>query len=419
MTSLRAVPLALAVCMAAHPAFAQPIDQGTPSSYGEIRFQADMSAIPHPDGTATIEVSYQVPYDELVFLRESDAYVARYDLTAIAYDADGRQIAGDSWREIVRVDRYADTNSRLKSHGGVLSLGVGPGRHSLKLVLSSVDTRASGTIERQVDVPDVTEHGVTVGTPIFEARAVNTASRTESYVPNPLRDYGEERPVVRVRVPVYGDTTAVYDVRTDVLNDRGELIESTTDTLAPSAFRTDLVTEFGVLDYEVGTYVLRVTAEGRERGGAGAARASFRVVTSPRSWGGDFQTMIEQLGYIASRDEIERILDAPEDERDAAWEAFWTSRDPTPDDGVNEFKREFVRRLGYANLHFRSTVQGWRTDMGRIYIQYGEPDDVESQPVGRMLNAWEIWYYYREHTKFIFVDRDGFGEFALVERSGI
>jgi len=398
---------------------AQPIDRGTPGSYGEIRFSGSATAIPHPDGTATIEISYQVPYDELVFLKESGGYVARYDLTAIAYDDDGRQIAGDSWREVVRVDRYADTNARMKSHGGVLSLGVGPGRHSLKLELRSVDTKAFGTIERTIVVPEVRRGKVTVGTPIFETRALDPGTRRSSYVPNPLRDYGEEQPVVRVRVPVYGDSSETYDVTTEVLTERGELIETFTDTLTPSGFRTDLIHEFGVLDYEVGTYVLRVGTEHRDGDGSAAARATFRVVTSPKSWGGDFDTMIQQIGYVATRDEVERIVDAPPEARDEAWEAFWRSRDPDPDDGVNEFKREFIRRLGYANLHFRTTVPGWKTDMGRIYIQYGEPDDVESQPIGRMLNAWEIWYYYREHTKFIFVDREGFGEFDLVERTRI
>ena len=75
---------------------------------------------------------------------------------------------------------------------------------------------------------------------------------------------------------------------------------------------------------------------------------------------------------------------------------------------------------GYILHAFETcTIEGWRTDMGRIYIQYGEPDDIESQPVGRMLNAWETWYYYNHHTKFIFVDREGFGEFVLVEASRI
>ena len=400
-------------------AAAQPLDQGMPPSFGEIRFRADATAIPHPDGTATIEISYQVAYDELVFLKEADEYVARYDLTAIAYDSDGRQIAGDSWREIIRVDRYADTNTRTRSHGGVLSLGVGPGRHSLKLEIRSVDTRAYGVVERQIVVPEVRRGRVTVGTPIFEARAVHAGTDQTAYVPNPLRDYGEERPVVRVRIPVYGDSSAAYLVTTEVLSEKGELIEAFADTIVPSGFRTDLIREFGVLDYEVGLYILKVRAGESEDEGTAGTRATFRVVTSPRSWGGDFDVMIEQLSYVATRDEIEWLVDTPVEKRDRAWDEFWASRDPDPEDGVNQYKREFVRRIGYANLHFRSTVPGWRTDMGRIYIQYGEPDDVESQPIGRMLNAWEIWYYYREHTKFTFVDRDGFGEFVLVERSSI
>jgi GWxTD domain-containing protein len=283
----------------------------------------------------------------------------------------------------------------------------------------SVDTEASGTIERELFVPEIEPGGVTVGTPVFESKAVHSETQSSTYVPNPLREYGEERPVVRVRVPVYGDTATVYDMSIEVLTDRGDVVESFGDTLEPDGFRTDLVREFGVLDYEVGTYVLRVRAQGRERGGSGAARASFRVVTSPKSWGGDFETMIDQVSYVATRDEVERIVETPPEDRDGAWEAFWASRDPDPTTPANEFKREFLRRIGYANMHFRSTVPGWRTDMGRIYIQYGEPDDVESQPIGRMLNAWEVWYYYRDHVKFTFVDREGYGEFVLAEKSRI
>jgi GWxTD domain-containing protein len=129
--------------------------------------------------------------------------------------------------------------------------------------------------------------------------------------------------------------------------------------------------------------------------------------------------MIAQISYVASRDEVERLLDTAPEERDEAWQAFWDSRDPDPSTTENEFRTEFLRRLGYVNTRFRSVVEGWQTDMGRIYIQYGEPDDVDSQPIGRMLHAWETWYYYSEHQKFVFVDRDGFGEFRLIESSRI
>ena len=42
-----------------------------------------------------------------------------------------------------------------------------------------------------------------------------------------------------------------------------------------------------------------------------------------------------------------------------------------------------------------------------------------AKPIGQMLNAWEIWYYYSDHTKYVFVDREGFGEFVLHEVSRI
>ncbi len=113
------------------------------------------------------------------------------------------------------------------------------------------------------------------------------------------------------------------------------------------------------------------------------------------------------------------LSSVPPEERGPVWDEFWARRDPNPATKVNEFKAEFLRRLGYANAQFRSIVEGWQTDMGRIYIQHGDPDDIDVQGVGQMLSAWEIWYYYRDHTKYMFVDEEGFGEFVLHEISRI
>ena len=41
---------------------------------------------------------------------------------------------------------------------------------------------------------------------------------------------------------------------------------------------------------------------------------------------------------------------------------------------------EFYRRVQYANQHFGVGGQGWTTDMGRVYIQKGQPDEVVRSP---------------------------------------
>jgi GWxTD domain-containing protein len=410
----------LALAAAVQASAQTSIDPGTPLSVGGIRFATDVVAAPSIEGRGAIEVTYAVIYDELLFLKADDGgFRARVEVTAVVYDDDGRQIAGDSWREVIRTDSYEQTNSREEALREVITLPVEPGTYRLKLELRSLDTRAFGVTERRVDVPEVAPGGLALGTLTFERRKYKDPQAANIFARNPTREYGEEFPTVRIRIPVYADPGTRLELAWFVEGSDRVVQMSGADTVAQSSFLTEYVREFSVLGLQVGPYVARIEVRPTTGGEEEVARSRFLVITSPKSWGEDFDKMISQISYVVTRDEVERILDAAPEDRDAAWQAFWDSRDPDPATPENEFKTEFLRRLGYANTRFRSVVEGWQTDMGRIYIQYGEPDDVDSQPIGKMLHAWETWYYYSEHKKFVFIDKDGFGEFRLVESSSI
>jgi GWxTD domain-containing protein len=412
--------LAMLVLLAAPASIqAQPIDLGTPASIGGIRFTVDVQVAPSATGGGVVRGSYTVSYDALPFLRHGGGYRARYELTAILYDSDDRQVIGDSWRGSVEVDNYEDTNARRRALADEFEFRVQPGRYLLKVELTSIDTRAVGRVERHLTVPEMVAGEVTIGTLVFEKQPEREEVDGAGAVLNPTRMYGEDQPVASVRVPVYGVEGTTYSLELSVMDERGSRIKSVADTITQRGFLTEYAWDFSVLDMEVGYYVLDARVRPHSGGDAAQAKARFRVVTSPLSWGQDPDKMLDQISYVATRVEVERLASVPPEEREPLWEEFWASRDPHPATEENEFKTEFLRRLGYANSHFRSIVEGWQTDMGRIYIQHGEPDDVDSQPIGQMLNAWEIWYYYSEHTKYIFVDRQGFGEFVLYETSRI
>jgi GWxTD domain-containing protein len=410
--------LAAAVAAACVASAAAPIDVGTPPSTGTIRFAADVSVAPAADGGGTVSVAYTVNYRSLNFLRRDDGYRARYEVTAILYDGDGRQVTGDNWRHSVFVDTYEKTNSRLKEESDTVTFSVSPGRYTLKLEMRSLDTRASGFIERRVDVPEMLPGALTLGTMVFERRDP-AGGAGPGMVLNPTRAYGEELPTAVVRIPIYGAPGTRYVLDATVSDHRGALAKSKSDTLEQTHFLTESVYEFSVLDMEVGSYVIKAVVRPLPDGDESSVRARFRVVTSPLSWGQDQDKMIAQISYVAGREEVERLRSVPPELRDVAWDEFWDRHDPDTATEENEFKTEFLRRLAYANATFSSLVEGWQTDMGRVYIQNGEPDEIESEPVGQMLNAWEIWYYYGEHTKYVFVDREGFGEFILYETSRI
>jgi GWxTD domain-containing protein len=115
----------------------------------------------------------------------------------------------------------------------------------------------------------------------------------------------------------------------------------------------------------------------------------------------------EDVTYIITPEEVSAFKQLSNDEeRDQFIENFWLRRDPTPDTPENEYKEEHYRRIAYVNEHFGAGIPGWRTDRGRIYIIWGQPDQIESHPTGGTYDRpqeegggttttypWETWRY--------------------------
>ncbi len=140
----------------------------------------------------------------------------------------------------------------------------------------------------------------------------------------------------------------------------------------------------------------------------------------------------EDVKYIISEEEKKVFKDLQNDEeREKFVEQFWMRRDPDPRSYINSFKEEHYRRISYANDHFTSGIPGWRTDRGRIYIMYGQPDNIDSHPSGGAYNRpywegggttttypFETWWY--RHIEGIgsdieieFVDPSMTGEYRM------
>jgi GWxTD domain-containing protein len=126
--------------------------------------------------------------------------------------------------------------------------------------------------------------------------------------------------------------------------------------------------------------------------------------------------------YIITNDEqVELDLVKNDKEIENFLVKFWAKRDITPLDGVNQFKNTYVERFIYAN----NNLDGCQTDMARVYLLYGAPDEILKKTMPNYHLDFEIWVYdksvYRpdlENTitnveygkvKFAFYDRMGFG----------
>jgi len=100
--------------------------------------------------------------------------------------------------------------------------------------------------------------------------------------------------------------------------------------------------------------------------------------------------------YIISPTEKDTFLQLKtEHEREKFIEIFWKQRDPNPNTVQNEYKIEHYKRIKYANKHYGKEAPGpgWRSEMGRIHILLGKPQQITSFLNSTGIYPTIIWFY--------------------------
>ncbi len=125
---------------------------------------------------------------------------------------------------------------------------------------------------------------------------------------------------------------------------------------------------------------------------------------------------IEMLKYIEEEEIVSHLLDEDEEDYQKALHKFWKQYDPTPETEYNELMDEYYSRIDYAALEFRgiSKKNGLSTDRGKIYIKHGKPDKIERASDSRGYVV-ETWIYKSFNQNFVFIDKQGTGNFILIE----
>ncbi|HLG94591.1 MAG TPA: GWxTD domain-containing protein, partial [candidate division Zixibacteria bacterium] len=209
-----------------------------------------------------------------------------------------------------------------------------------------------------------------------------------------------------------------------------------TASLEPAGTRTPVFAGLPIRKFPPGDYRLKVSLrEGKKE--LARREAEFRM-----NWNWEaailhnFEDVVDLLRYFSRETDVNPLAKAPVDKRLEAWEKFWKERDPTAATRENEAKDEFERRVRFADAYFAHMgLPGWKSDMGKIYIRYGEPDQVDEDPSGlRNTNpfadeegryssnvtrirqtghASQTWYYFSFRRAFSFEDVTGNGSWVL------
>ena len=97
---------------------------------------------------------------------------------------------------------------------------------------------------------------------------------------------------------------------------------------------------------------------------------------------------------------------------------FWLKRNP---DKPSKEWLGYLRKIEDANRMFSTAIQkGYLTDRGRVYVEYGPPNNVVESSDPGISYPYQIWHYYQltrsqNNKKFVFFNRTGsLDEYELI-----
>ncbi|MBU1633194.1 GWxTD domain-containing protein [bacterium] len=358
-------------------------------------------------------IKTKVPFDAIQFIKTNNIYSARYELSILIVDENENKSASKIWEQSLQTESFQETNSQQLFDINEVTFHLVPGKYSLIISVLDMDTKKKNIRKDMIETGHFYEKPITISNiNIIEQEFTNEKGEIDniSSIEGTVNDIKPEFIVSFNILSDGGPAKITYKIFT---TDGKEILSNTvTDTFDTGISDKRLKIDRKNLGYS--KYKIFIDIE------MGDWKASNDRIFQLR-WSGmsklidDLDIAIEQVKYIASSKDIKKIKKASPKEKKEKFVRFWEQLDPTPGTEENELMNEYYRRVRHANEHFSGFMEGWKTDMGMIFILFGPPNDIERHPFELDSKPYEIWYYYDINRTFIFVDETGFGDYRLTE----
>jgi GWxTD domain-containing protein len=416
-----------------------------------IRIWADGTSYMHfQDRTKSyVEIYCAFQRSDFQFEDKDGHFSAIALLYVEAFDKSGAVVDSNSKFVPMDVNYLEDAYKKDVRIFEVLPLLLTPGKYNLRVTALDVNTKRSGIATFEFDVREYSSTDLSVSDlelaydimPLDSSGNISSLIKANRRVlPNPNRYYSNEDSLIHYYSEVYNLSSKAgasneFEVQVSLHDSFGfELRKFATKHFpkpGSTAVLTDAVPVSGIPG---GAYELRVTVHDLASGLRASSTKKFMMIygfeqlsptmsDSSNFTESDASLMEQVIKYISTSDEKAMYKDLDLPGKKAFLAQFWDRRNPRPGSPVNEFKNEVFRRFAYANQYYSTTLlertDGWKTDRGRIYITYGNPDNITRHPSSMGQKPYETWHYDRLPGQSggdycLFVDLDGYGNYRLV-----
>ena len=428
-------------------------------SGGSIKIDVDYARFKLDSGSTYLEIYYSIGQSGLTYLKtDNNVYSAEALVRFKIYDDDSLWV-DQAWRVPSTV---SDTSIIIdgKNIVDLIRYEIKPGNYSLVTNVQDLnDLTKRDSVEVSFDVSDFSNSKIVLSD-IELASSIRKMEKdsnnvfyknTLEVVPNPGSLFGKGVPMIYYYVEA-------YNLGSDQISDKYQtfcyISSSEQDTVNSKLTRQQIKKKVSNVGVEIGAINIALLNSGSYSFNFGISdmdgnqldsRSKKFFVYNPEApieenrnvlvdslliigpfafmEESDLDKEADYVKYIMSKEGIGfyKQLKTAEAKRKFLF-TFWQRRDPSPVTITNEARQEYLNKIAEADRRFKTIGrEGWHTDMGRVYLLYGEPDNREWFRSTTATKPYELWTYYKIEggVDFIFVDLSGFKQFRLIHSDKI
>lgn len=380
-------------------------------------------------GKVRLELYYLIYNSALNFSPEGSVYEAKYEVNVWVNNKKGESAGSFSDEKTVRLANSQKTQSKRDFRVNQTSFDLWPGKYNIDFILSDPHSQAVIRRELEVKLKSFENKNPRLSNIEFVQAVKNEENPKSSFskgnlivIPLLTRSIGmdgKDKFVFYMEIYRGSDSTEGITLETILRHDRFGLMYRDTINTKLEEPVTRQLREITLDEFRPGEYELFVRIRGRRYKKLDEKKEKFEVTWNQKSLiKHRYKEAVSQLEYIADPNEIKELKNIKNnEERIKAFNKFWASKDPDPTTEINELKVKFYYRINVANRLFTVMQRdGWRTDRGRILIQFGEPDQIDDHPFNIGGRPYQIWHYFDDgpYRRFTFVDDNEDGDYMLI-----
>lgn len=384
----------------------------------------------------------------LTYVEDEDQFKATYKLTAQILENDSVNTQKEKLGQ--SIINTLDEIEESKQFVEIFAFDLTDKEYTFKIILEDSNSNKAGDYLFTL-TPKLFNGDSLMISDIELATTINRASTNSAFnkntlqvLPNPSSTYGIDMPVLYYYAELYNldynDNTGEYLVKSNVTNRNGDVVKEFPEKVYKKPGNSAvLVSGYNIvtLPSDVYNLNLEIIDQQNQQVSTQSKRFNFQKPSSqppiaamgennPQITSSEYAWMSEQdldrefnfAAYVASKEERE-IFKAlnPEGKRKFLSE-FWARRKSNdPEASPSAYKFDYLERVQMANSNFGSgSLEGWKSDRGRVLLVYGYPSEIERHYMDVDRNPYEVWLFndLEGGVRFIFADMTGFGDFELI-----